>query len=145
MKRVGFGDITLNLPNTRFLNINRNLFGLEAIVEIAGAKITSFASRSKGISDTRRFRGESRRAGYGRGQQIADANYVKERFYFIQLDDDEMLHDLYLPITRGSEQIYIDDGVASNNQGGQRTVQGYFNLQYPGPVSYTHLTLPTKA
>ena len=63
LKRVGFGDITLNLPNTRFLNINRNLFGLEAIVEIAGAKITSFASRSKGISDTRRFRGESRRAG----------------------------------------------------------------------------------
>ena len=43
-----------------------------------------------------------------------------------------MLHDLYLPIARGSEQIYIDDGVASNNQGGQRTVQGYFNLQYPG-------------
>ena len=132
LKRIGFGDITLNLPNTRFLNINRNLFGLEAIAEIAGAKVTAFGSRSKGISDKRRFRGESRRAGYGRGQQIADANYVKERFYFIQLDDDEMLHDAYLPIARGSEQIYIDDGVASNNQGGQRTVQGYFNLQYPG-------------
>ena len=31
-----------------------------------------------------------------------------------------------------AKQIYIDDGVANNNQGGQRTVNGYFNLQYPG-------------
>ena len=55
----------------------------------------------------------------------SDLKEVIRSCYFIQLDDDEMLHDLYLPIARGSEQIYIDDGVASNNQGGQRTVQGY--------------------
>ena len=132
LKRVAFGDIMLNLPNTRFLDINRNLFGLEAIAEYKGARLTAFGSRSKGITDRRRFRGESRRAGYGRGQQIADHNYVKERFYFIQLGEDSLLHDSYLPIKQGSVEIYIDDGVANNNQGGQRTVQGYFNLQYPG-------------
>ena len=132
LRRVAFGDIMLNLPNTRFLDINRNLFGLEAIAEYKGAKLTAFGSRSKGITDRRRFRGESRRAGYGRGQQVADHNYVKERFYFIQLGEDGLLHDSYLPIKKGSEQIYIDDGVANNNQGGQRTVNGYFNLQYPG-------------
>ncbi len=137
LKTLAFGDITLNLPNTRFLNVNRNLFGLEAVAERGGLKMTAFGSRSKGISETRRFRGESRRAGGyggygGRGLQIADANYVKERFYFIQLGVDGLLHDSYLPIKQGSEEIYIDDNVAGNNQGGQRTVRGYFNLQFPG-------------
>ena len=33
IKTVAFGDITLTLPNTRFLNINRNLFGLEGVFE----------------------------------------------------------------------------------------------------------------
>ena len=83
LKTISFGDITLNLPNTRFLNINRNLFGLETVAQLGGVKMTAFGSRSKGISDSRRFRGESTRAGYGRGVQIADANYVKERFYSI--------------------------------------------------------------
>ena len=132
LKTLSFGDITLNLPNTRFLNINRNLFGLEAVAELAGVNIMAFGSRSKGVSDTRRFRGESRRAGGGRPLQIADANYVKERFYFIQLGEDELIHDSYLPIQRGSEEIYIDDNVAGNNQGGVRTVRGYFNIQQAG-------------
>ncbi|MCH8294149.1 hypothetical protein IH992_23965 [Candidatus Poribacteria bacterium] len=131
LKEISFGDITLDLPNTRFLNVTRNLFGLQAKAELGGIQVTAFGSRSKGISDTRRFRGESRRAGFGRGVQIVDANYVKERFYFIQLDEDGLLHDSYLPIKQGSEEIYIDDGVAGNNQGGQRTSQGYFNLQFP--------------
>lgn len=132
LKEVSFGDITLDLPNTRFLNINRNLFGIQTKAELGGVQMTAFGSRSKGISDTRRFRGQSRRAGYGRGQQIPDANYVKERFYLIQLDTDGLLHDGYLPLKQGSEEIYIDDGVAGNNQGGQRTGRGYFNLQFPG-------------
>lgn len=131
LKEISFGDITLDLPNTRFLNVTRNLFGLQAKAELGGIRVTAFGSRSKGISDTRRFRGESRRAGFGRGVQIVDANYVKERFYFIQLDEDGLLHDSYLPIKQGTEEIYIDDGVAGNNQGGQRTSQGYFNLQFP--------------
>ena len=134
LKTLSFGDITLNLPNTRFLNVNRNLFGLEAVAALGDVKMTAFGSRSKGISETRRFSGQSRRAGsgYGGGVQIPDANYVKERFYSISLGEDGFLHDSYTPIKKGSEEIYIDDNVAGNNQGGQRTVQGYFNLQFPG-------------
>ena len=87
LKTLSFGDITLNLPNTRFLNVNRNLFGLEAVAALGDVKMTAFGSRSKGISETRRFSGKSRRAGsgYGGGVQISDANYVKERFYSISL------------------------------------------------------------
>ncbi len=137
IKTVAFGDITLTLPNTRFLNINRNLFGLEGVFEWKNTRVTLFGSRSKGVREVRTFRGQSRRAsGYGsygpRGIQIADANYVKNRFYLIHQGPDGLIHDAYLPIKAGSEEIYIDDGVVGNNQGGKRTPNGYFNPQFPG-------------
>ncbi len=135
IETISFGDITLSLPNTRFLNINRNLFGLEGVFQYKNARITAFGSRSKGVREVRTFRGQSRRASFGygpRGIQIADANYVKNRFYLIHTDADGLLHDAYLPIRQGSVEIYIDDNVVGNNQGGQRTSQGYFNPQFPG-------------
>ena len=137
IKTVSFGDITLSLPNTRFLNINRNLFGLEGVFEWKNTRLTAFGSRSRGVREVRTFRGQSRRAGssygYGpRGIQIPDSNYVKTRFYQIHLDADGALHEAYLPIKSGSEQIYIDDGVVGNNQGGQLTSRGYFNPQFSG-------------
>ncbi len=135
IKTISFGDITLNLPNTRFLNINRNLFGLEGVFEYKNARLTAFGSRSKGVREVRTFRGQSRRASFGygpRGIQIADANYVKNRFYLIQQGEDGLLHEAYLPIKSGSEEIYIDDSVVGNNQGGKRTSRGYFNPQFPG-------------
>ena len=135
IKTISFGDITLSLPNTRFLNINRNLFGLEGVFEYKNTRMTLFGSRSKGIREVRTFRGQSRRASFGygpRGIQIADANYIKNRFYLIHQGEDGLLHDAYLPIKAGSVEIYIDDSVVGNNQGGKRTSQGYFNPQFPG-------------
>ena len=135
IKTISFGDITLSLPNTRFLNINRNLFGLEGVFEYKNTRLTTFGSRSKGIREVRTFRGQSRRASFGygpRGIQIADSNYVQNRYYLIHKGEDGLLHDAYLPIKAGSVEIYIDDSVVGNNQGGQRTSQGYFNPQFPG-------------
>ncbi len=137
IKTISFGDITLNLPNTRFLNINRNLFGLEGVFEWKNTRLTAFGSRSKGIREVRTFRGQSRRAGSGYGYgppgiQIPDANYVRNRYYYIHKGEDDLQHPDYLPIKPGSEQIFIDDGVVGNNQGGKRTSQGYFNPQFAG-------------
>ena len=135
IKTISFGDITLSLPNTRFLNINRNLFGLEGVFEYKNTRMTLFGSRSKGVREVRTFRGQSRRASFGygpRGIQIADGNYIKNRYYLIHQGEDGLLHEAYLPIKQGSVQIYIDDSVVGNNQGGQRTSQGYFNPQFPG-------------
>ena len=135
IKTISFGDITLSLPNTRFLNINRNLFGLEGVFEYKNTRFTAFGSRSKGVREVRTFRGQSRRASFGygpRGIQVADANYVKNRYYLIHQGEDGLLHEAYLPIKTGSVEIYIDDSVVGNNQGGKRTSQGYFNPQFPG-------------
>ncbi len=135
IKTISFGDITLSLPNTRFLNINRNLFGLEGVFEYKNTRFTAFGSRSKGIREVRTFRGQSRRASFGygpRGIQVVDANYVKNRYYLLHQGEDGLLHEAYLPIKSGSVEIYIDDSVVGNNQGGKRTSQGYFNPQFPG-------------
>lgn len=135
IKTISFGDITLSLPNTRFLNINRNLFGLEGVFEYKNTRLTAFGSRSKGVREVRTFRGQSRRASFGygpRGIQVADANYVKNRYFLIHQGEDGLIHEAYLPIKAGSVEIYIDDSVVGNNQGGKRTSQGYFNPQFPG-------------
>ena len=135
IKTISFGDITLSLPNTRFLNINRNLFGLEGVFEYKNTRFTAFGSRSKGVREVRTFRGQSRRASFGYGPggiQVGDANYIKNRYYLIHQGEDGLLHEAYLPIKSGSVEIYIDDSVVGNNQGGQRTSRGYFNPQFPG-------------
>lgn len=132
LKKAAFGDITLELPNARFLQVNRNLFGAQVIAEFGGIRLTGFGSRTKGLKGKWRSRGESRRAGAGIGQPILDTSYIRERYYAIQLGFDGRLHDGYLPIRQGSEQIFIDDNDGTNNVGGVKTARGYFNRQFPG-------------
>lgn len=132
LKKAAFGDITLELPNARFLQVNRNLFGAQIITELGGVRLTGFGSRTKGLKGKWRSRGESRRAGAGIGQPILDTSYIRERYYALQLGTDGRVHDGYLPIRQGSEQIFIDDNDGTNNVGGVKTARGYFNRQFPG-------------
>ncbi len=132
IKKAAFGDLTLDLPNVRFLNLTRNLFGVQLLAELKGIRFTAFGSRSKGLKGKWRSRGESQRAGGGMGMRIADTNYIKGRYYALNVDSDGMIRQSLLPIKPGSEEIYIDDGDGTNNVGGVKTAQGYFDLQYPG-------------
>jgi len=132
IKRAAFGDITLELPNARFLQVNRNLFGAQLVAELGGVRATAFGSRTKGLRGKWRSQGQSRRAGSGIGRPIPDTGFLKERYYAIQFGEDELLHDAFLPIKQGSEQIFIDDGDGTNNVAGQTTAVGYFNRQFAG-------------
>jgi len=140
IQKAAFGDITLDLPNTKFLNINRNLFGAEVTTKIGDLIVTAFGSRTKGIKETWTSRGQSREAGGGIGSRILDLNYIKERYYAINVGTDGMIHNSYLPIEPNSEVIYIDDGIGTNNDSGISTAQGYFDFLYPGAdynIDYT--------
>jgi len=61
-----------------------------------------------------------------------DINYIKERYYAINVGTDGLIHDSYLPIEPNSEVIYIDDAIGTNNDSGISTAQGYFDFLYPG-------------
>ena len=140
IQRAAFGDIMLSLPNSRFLNMSRNLFGANVVAKLGDVKLTAFGTRTKGIKETWTSRGQSRRAGGGIGNRIMDLNYIKERYYAINVDEDGLINDSYLPIEPGSEQIYIDDGIGTNNDSGISTAKGYFDYQYPGDdynIDYT--------
>ncbi|MBD3184834.1 LysM peptidoglycan-binding domain-containing protein [Candidatus Poribacteria bacterium] len=132
IQRAAFGDIRLELPNSRFLNMGRTLFGAQMVAKLGDLKLTAFGTRTKGIKGTWTSKGQSRRAGGGTGTRIMDINYIKERYYAINVDEDGFINDSYLPIETGSEQIYIDDGIGTNNDSGISTAQGYFDYQYPG-------------
>ena len=72
IQRASFGDIRLNLPNSRFLNMGRDLFGAELVAEFGDLRITAFGTRTKGIKETWTSKGQSRRAGGGTGSRIMD-------------------------------------------------------------------------
>ncbi len=140
VKKAAFGDIQLNIPSSRFITMNRSLFGAQLIAELAGVKLTVFGTRTKGLKGTWTSQGQSLRAGGGTGTRIMDINYIKERYYAINVGEDGLIHNDYLPIETGSEQIYIDDGIGTNNDSGISTAQGYFDYQYPGDdysIDYT--------
>gem|GEM_PF-719156 len=132
IQKASFGDIRLDLPSSRFLNMSRSLFGAEVIAQMGDLKLTAFGTRTKGIKETWTSKGQSRRAGGGTGSRIMDINYIKERYYAINVGEDGLIYDSYLPIETGSEQVYIDDGIGTNNDSGISTAQGYFDYQYPG-------------
>ena len=132
IQKASFGDIQLELPRSRFLNMSRSLFGAQVVARLGDVKLTAFGTRTKGIKETWSSKGQSRRAGGGTGSRIMDINYIKERYYAINIGEDGLLHDSYLPIETNSEQIYIDDGIGTNNDSGISTAQGYFDFQYPG-------------
>ena len=122
----------MDLPSSRFLNMGRSLFGAELIAQLGDLKVTAFGTRTKGIKETWTSKGQSRRSGGGTGTRIMDINYIKERYYAINIGEDGLIYDSYLPIETGSEQMYIDDGIGTNNDSGISTAQGYFDYQYPG-------------
>jgi LysM repeat protein len=140
IQRASFGDIRLNLPSSRFLNMSRDLFGAELVMQFGDLRVTAFGTRTKGIKETWTSKGQSRRAGGGTGSRIMDVNYIKERYYALNVGEDGLIYDSYLPIETGSEQIFIDDGIGTNNDSGVSTAQGYFDYQYPGEdysIDYT--------
>ncbi len=78
VKKAAFGDIQLNIPSSRFITMNRSLFGAQVIAELAGIRVTAFGTRTKGLKGTWTSRGQSLRAGGGTGTRIMDINYIKE-------------------------------------------------------------------
>ena len=140
IQRASFGDIRLQLPSSRFLNMSRDLFGAELVAQFGDLRVTAFGTRTKGIKETWTSKGQSRRAGGGTGSRIMDINYIKERYYALHVGEDALIHDSYLPIESGSEQVFIDDGIGTNNDSGISTARGYFDYQYPGEdysIDYT--------
>src|SRR3989339_810785 len=102
---AAFGDITLSLPGTEFVSYNKQAFGVMAKLKHKKANFYGVFSRTKGTTETKRFRGSTT----FEKKDINDTSYLRRRYYNLALDPS------HLPIKPGTEKIYVDDKNAANN------------------------------
>jgi len=122
VQEAAFGDITLTLPQTRFVGYSQSLFGIEAKVNIGGDKLSlmGIAAQTKGIDATQTFTGNLRyyEVNGKRGIDIYDTAFIKNKYYYI----DPGMPAGYT-IKPGSIQVWVNDEIASDDN--QNTVHGY--------------------
>jgi hypothetical protein len=136
VQNVSFGDIDLSLPATEFVSYNKQLFGIRADLKTQRLKFTFVGSRTKGLTKTRQFTGNTQ----FQGVDILDTNYLRRKYYDVTFGNTTRL-----PIKSGTERVYIDqqtqaqvDGVTIFALTGKdmavqaSTYTGRFQLMSPG-------------
>ncbi len=99
VQNVSFGDIDLSLPATEFVSYNKQLFGIRADLKTNRLKMTFVGSRTKGLTKTRQFTGNTQ----SQGVDILDTNYLRRKYYDVSFGNTSRL-----PIKSGTERVYID-------------------------------------
>ncbi|HAX61206.1 MAG TPA: hypothetical protein DCX95_01405, partial [Elusimicrobia bacterium] len=134
VQEAAFGDITLSLPGTEFVSYNKQAFGVMAKLKHKSANFYGVFSRTKGTTETKRFRGSTT----FEKKDISDTSYLRRKYYKLALDPS------HLPIKPGSEKIYVDDKNGDNNKiltstitvskygAGSSTFSATCDLLYPG-------------
>ncbi len=136
VQSVSFGDIDLSLPATEFVSYNKQLFGIRADLKTNHLKFTFVGSRTKGLTKTRQFTGNTQ----FQGADILDTNYLRRKYYDVTFGNTARL-----PIKSGTERVYLDqqtlaqvDGVTIKELTGKdmavqnSTYTGRFQLLSPG-------------
>ncbi len=111
LQEVSFGDLTLDLPSTKYLSYApQKLFGLRGKAKIGDKlTITALAAQTKGINDTQVFVGTLRKKQVNsrNGIDIFDTAYLKNTYYYITKDPT-------VKIVPGSLIVYRDDAIIAN-------------------------------
>ncbi|MEK7384773.1 MAG: hypothetical protein AAB262_16020, partial [Elusimicrobiota bacterium] len=98
VQNVSFGDIDLSLPATEFVSYNKQLFGIRADIKYKGFKVTFIGSRTKGVTKTKQFLGNSQFVTL----DLQDTSYLRRQYYDLTFGNIARL-----PIQAGSERIYL--------------------------------------
>ncbi len=77
VQEAAFGDITLSLPSTEFVNYSKQLFGIRTALKYKRAGFMAIGSRTKGTTETKRFTGSTERKQY----YIHDTEYIRRKYY----------------------------------------------------------------
>ncbi len=104
VQEVNFGDITLDIPATRFVSFSQSLFGINAKIKL-GEKFTlsAIAAQTKGITAIQTFKGNLREKEVNgkKGIYISDIDFIKNTYYYITKENVE--------IKPGSVVVYMDN------------------------------------
>lgn len=88
VQEVSFGDITLDLPSTRYTSFNQSLFGIKGKVKIGDKlTLTAIGAQTKGIPDKQVFKGNMREQDEDNlGKRIYDSDYYYNTYYYLTKD-----------------------------------------------------------
>ncbi|MGH7739493.1 MAG: hypothetical protein ACREL1_05030, partial [bacterium] len=110
VQEVSFGDLNLVLPNTEFAGFNKQLFGIQAKLKFDDFRLTSFFAQTKGISETKIFKGDQVQV----NQTINDIQFIPYKYFLmtksvIPGNQAGQTINMALP-ANGTEQIWVDPG-----------------------------------
>ncbi len=129
IQEIAFGDLVLSIPNTEFAGFNKQLFGLQAKVKFDRLKLTSLFAQTKGITETKTFRG----AYVPLDNVIQDVQYIRSKYFLITKIASGDTAAAALPKLGGKLEIWMDDGNPYNNTPNSI---GLFDKLSPG-IDYT--------
>jgi hypothetical protein len=110
VQNVSFGDIDLSLPSTEFVSYNKQLFGIRADVKYKGFRATFIGSRTKGLTKTKQFTGNTQFV----ATDLLDISYLRRQYYDVSFGVTARL-----PIKAGSERLFLakqEIGVTNVNE-----------------------------
>ncbi|MBI2915427.1 MAG: hypothetical protein HYY07_01050, partial [Elusimicrobia bacterium] len=144
LQEAAFGDISISLPSTEFVQYSKSVFGARA--ELLFRPRTGFSrllpsqlwprylpkqiktyligSRTKGISQTKRFTGNTEPE---RVENLKDIDYLRRQFYQLAFSTGPKPLTEDRPIKIGSEKILLDDQ-DPNNYNVNETTRTFFIL-----------------
>lgn len=136
IERAEFGDIRLQLSDTEFTGYDKQLFGVRVQAQpIERLRVTGIATQTQGINASEQFVGNSSR----QQPEFSDSSYTTLKYFYITRPAQTSPVPIapHLGIKPGSEQVWLDDGIATNNTINTRMVGGFsFDLLAQG-VDYS--------
>ncbi len=109
IQSIEMGNTNLNLPGSRFVSysgMQQGLFGAKMVARLGALDLTLIASKQEGRTASHSFVG----AGTRDSVEIADINFIKNKYFFV-LDP----YELQLDKTFSEIEVYLDDGDGTNN------------------------------
>jgi hypothetical protein len=100
IQKAAFGDISVSLPTTEFMNYSKELFGLKVDTRYKTFTLDAFFSKTKGASEMKRFEGNTQLE----RKTISDTSYVRLRYFSIK--DPNTLSSP--AIKSGTARVYLD-------------------------------------
>jgi hypothetical protein len=86
LQEVSFGDMSLDLPSTRYVSYSQTLFGIKGKIKLGDKlTLTGIGAQTKGITDIQTFTGNLREMEVNgkKGVDIPDTAYTPNVYYYI--------------------------------------------------------------
>ena len=99
VQEAAFGDISVSLPTTEFMNYSKELFGLRVDTKYKDFNLGAFFSKTKGASEMKRFEGNTQLE----RKTIADTEYIRLKYFSIKNPANPSA-----AIRSGTAKVFID-------------------------------------